>query len=65
MRISFCGLRRHWMAANACALCFENLPTARSMPPMVTCAGSPGFTVGYVVQRMFLKMSGTSALADG
>ena len=46
LMIWFCLSRRHSAAWKASALCVEYALTARSMPPIVTLAGTPGVTSG-------------------
>ena len=46
LMIWFCWSRRHSAAWNARFLCCEYALTARSVPPIVTLAGTPGVTSG-------------------
>ena len=63
--IWFWGSRRHSAAWNASALCCEYALTARSMPPIVTLAGTPGVTSGYSAYLKSLNSFGLSSFMAG
>ena len=65
LMIWFCWSRRHSAAWKASALCREYALTARSVPPIVTFAGTPGMTSGKSAHLKVLNSFGLSAFMDG
>src|SRR5512146_1366429 len=61
----FCLSRRHSAAWKARSGCGEYLLIARSIPPMVTCAGVFALTRGYRARLKCLNSCGLSAFIDG
>ncbi len=61
----FCASRRHSAAWKARFLCWEYALTARSMPPIVTLAGTPGVTSGYGAHLKSLNRAGLSDFIPG
>ena len=61
----FCSSRRQSAAWKASAGCWEYELTARSMPPIVTLAGTPGVTCGYSAHLKALNSFGLSVFMPG